>query len=158
MTAFSALVRLSLSNSSRLLPCASSVSSNALLVVVEAVDRVVQGVVDLGLHDLLRQRHLGLLEQHLQRLVADLLGLLDALHPLHLLGEAVLELVDRVEFACQLGEFVVGLGQLAFLHRLDGDGHLRLFTCVLTGGQGGGEDAALLLLEADDASSRPSIS
>ena len=101
-------------------------------------------------HDLLRQRDLDLLEQRLQRLVADLLGLLDALDPAHLFGEAVAQLVDGVEFACQLGEFVVGLGQLAFLDRLDGDGHLRLLAGVLTGGQRGGEDAGLPLLEPDD--------
>ena len=51
------------------------------LVVVEAVQRVVQGAVDLGLHDRLRQRHLDLLEQSVQRGVADLLGLLGALDP-----------------------------------------------------------------------------
>ena len=150
LTAFSALVRLSASNSSRLLPCCFERLGELRLVVVEPVDRVVQRVVDLRLHDLLGQRDLDLLEQRLERLVADLLGLLDALDPLDLLGEAVLELVDGVEFACQLGEFVVGLGQLAFLDGLDGDGHLRLLAGVLTGGQRGGEDAGLPLLEADD--------
>ena len=124
--------------------------ANFVLVVVESVDRVVDGVVDLRLHDLLGQRDLDLLEQHLERLVADLLGLLDALHPLDLILQAGLELVDGVEFACQLGEFVVGLGQLAFLDGVDGDGHLRLFAGVLTRGQRGGEDLGLPLLEADD--------
>ena len=118
--------------------------------MVELVDRVVHGVVDLRLHDLLRQRDLGLLEQRLERLVADLLGLLDALHPLDLIVQARLQFVDGVEFACQLGEFVVGLGQLAFLDRLDGDGHLRLFAGVLAGGQRGGEDLGLPLLHADE--------
>ena len=61
-----------------------------------------------------------------------------------------MQLVDGVEFACQLGEFVVGLGQLALLDRLDGDGDLRLLAGVLAGGQRGGEDPGLPLLEADD--------
>ena len=49
-----------------------------------------------------------------------------------------------------MGEFVVGLGQLALLDRLDRDGHLRILAGPITGGQLGGEDAALLLLEPDD--------
>ena len=77
-----------------------------------------QRLIHLPLHDVLRQRHVDLLEQRLEHLVPDQLGLLDALVLVHLLGEAVLEFVDGVEFACQLGEFVVGLGQLALLHRL----------------------------------------
>ena len=79
--AFSALVRFSASNSSRLLPCSLQRLLELRLVVVEPVDRVVQRVVDLRLHHLLRQRDLDLLEQFLDRLVADLLGLLDALDP-----------------------------------------------------------------------------
>lgn len=118
--------------------------------MVEAVDRVVQRVVDLGLHDLLGQRHLDLLEQRLEDLVADLLGLLHPLDAAHLLDERFLEFVDGVEFACQLGEVVVGLGQLALLDRLDGDGHLGVLAGVLTGGQLGGEGFGLALLEADD--------
>ena len=141
---------LSLSNSSRLLPWASSALREGVLVVVELVDRVVHGVVDLRLHDLLGQRDLGLVEQHFEGLVADLLGLLDALDPLDLFLEARLQLVDGVEFACQLGEFVVGFGQLAFLDGVDGDGHLGLFAGMLTGGECRREDLGLPLLEADD--------
>ena len=68
----------------------------------------------------------------------------------HLIDEAVLQLVDGVEFACQLGEFVVGLGQLAFLDRLDGDGDLGLLAGVLAGGQRGGEDLGLAGRQPDD--------
>ncbi len=74
----------------------------------------------------------------------------DALARPQLLGEAVLELVDGVEFACQLGEFVVGLRQLALLDRLDGDGDLRVLAGMRSGGELGGEDAGLPLLEPDD--------
>ena len=42
-----------------------------------------------------------------------------------LLRESRLELVEGVELARQLGEVVVGLGQLALLDGRDGDGDLR---------------------------------
>ena len=117
------------------------------------------GVVDLRLHDLLRQRDLGLLEQVSRALSRICSACWTRFTRSHLIGEAGLELVDGVEFACQLGEFVVGLGQLAFLHRVDRDGHLRLFAGVLARDQRGGEDLGLPLLDRPTiASSRPSIS
>ena len=88
LTAFSAFARLSASNSSRLLPCSSSASANLASSWSRPWIALCSGVVDLGLHDRLRQRDLDLLEQGLERLVADLLGLLDALDPLDLLDEA----------------------------------------------------------------------
>ena len=108
------------------------------------------GAVHLGLHDRFRQRHVDLLEQGLQRGGADLLGLLHALDPADLIGQAGPQLVDGVEFACQLGEFVIGLGQLTFLDRDDGDGDFGLLAGVRTGGHLGGEDLGLAGRQADD--------
>ena len=47
-------------------------------------------------------------------------------------------------------EFVVGLGQLPLLDRLEGDGDLGLLAGVLTGDQLGGERLRLALGQADD--------
>ena len=121
-----------------------------LLVVVHTVDGVVQGVVDLGLHHLLRQRHVDLFEQLLDGLVPDLLSLLHPLDLGDLLAQVLAQLVDGVELAGQLGEIVVEFGQLARLDRLDGDGHLGLLAGMAAGHQCGGEDPALALLETDD--------
>ena len=107
-------------------------------------------LVDLRLHDGLRQRHLDLLQQQFERIVTDGLGLVDALDPFDLLGEVGLQLLDGVEFACQLREFVIRLGQLALLDRLDGDRHLRFPAGVLTGDELGGERLRLTLGQADD--------
>ena len=85
--------------------------------MVEAVQRVVHGAVVLGLDDGLRHRHVDLLEQSVQRRLANLLGLLGALELADLVAKAGPQLVDGVEFACQLRELVVGLGQFAFLDR-----------------------------------------
>ena len=95
------------------------------LVVVEAVDRVVHGVVDLGLHDLLGQRDLGLLEQRLERLVADLLGLLDALDPLDLIGEVALSSSMVSNSLASWANSSSASGSSRSLTELDGDGHLR---------------------------------
>ena len=120
------------------------------VVVVDAVVALCRVSLTWACTIVLRQWHVDLLEQRLQCLFSYLLGLLNAFDPAHLFGEAVLQLVDRVEFACQLGEFVIGLGQFAFLDRLDGDGDLCLLAGTLTHGQLGGEDAALPVLEPDD--------
>ena len=121
-----------------------------ILVVVEAVQCVMHRLVDLRLHDRLRQRHLHLLEQRLDGRVADLFRLLYPLEPAHLVAEARLQLVNGVEFACQLGEFVVQFRQLAFLDRVHRDGHLRALASVLTGGQRGGEHPALPRRKSDN--------
>ena len=47
-----------------------------------------------------------------------------------LIGQVVFELVDGVELAGQLGELVVGLGQLALLDRADGHGDLGVLAGV----------------------------
>ncbi len=106
------------------------------------MQRVVQRVVHLRLDDRFGQRHVDLLEQSVQRGDADLLRLPGALDPAHLIGQVGAQLVDGVEFACQLGEFVIGLGQLAFLDRADGHGDLSLFPGVRTGCHRGGERLA----------------
>ena len=82
------------------------------LVVVERVDRVVLARLELGLDDGLRQRHLGGVQQRVQHLVPGLHGLLHLLHPAHPLPQVGAQLVEGVELAGQLGELVVGLGQL----------------------------------------------
>ena len=118
--------------------------------MVEAVQCVMHRFVDLRLHDRLRQRHLHLLEQRLDGRVADLFCLLYPLEPAHLVAEARLQLVNGVEFACQLGEFVVQFRQLAFLDRGHRDGHLRALASMLTGDQRGGEHPALPRGKSDD--------
>ena len=118
--------------------------------MLEAVDGVVHRGVHLRLHDRLRQWHLDLLKQRLERGIADLLGLLNPLHPPHLVGEVCPQFVQSVEFACQLGEFVIGLGQFALLDRLHRDGHLGIGAGVLAGDQFGGEGRGLALGAAHD--------
>ena len=120
------------------------------LIVVEAVDRVVQCGVDLGLDDGFRQRNLGELQQRLQRGVTDLLGLVDPLDAAHLLGQVVAQLGEGVELAGQLGELVVGRGQFAFLDRPHRHGDIGLVPGVLAGDQGGGEGRRLALGQADE--------
>ena len=83
-----------------------------LLVVVERVDRVVHARVELGLDDALGQRHLGGVDERVEHLVAgrrELLHLLDAAEAGAQVGG---QLVERVELAGQLGELVVGVGEL----------------------------------------------
>ncbi|SKU81997.1 Uncharacterised protein [Mycobacteroides abscessus subsp. abscessus] len=118
--------------------------------MVQAVDGLMQVVADLLLEDLLRHRDLDLVEQRGDGLVADLVGLRDALAALHLLGEAVLELADGVEFACQLCKVVVGGRQLTLLDGADLDGDLGLLAGELAGGQLGGEHLLLAGLQPDD--------
>ena len=59
------------------------------LVMIKRVDRVVQCRIDLSLNDRLRQRHLDEIEQRLQRVIADGLGLMDPLDPPHLFGQVL---------------------------------------------------------------------
>jgi hypothetical protein len=79
-----------------------------VLVVVEAVDGVVHGAVDLGLDDALGQRHVRGVDDGLEDLVAGLADLLHAAHPAEPLAQVGGQLVERVELAGQLGELVVG--------------------------------------------------
>ena len=137
-----------------LLPRAASASSAAAANLASSwsgtVDGVVHRLVDLGLHDGLRQRHLHEFQQRLEGVIADLLGLLD-LEPPDLLLETAAKFLDGVEFAAaSCAEFVVGLGQLPLLDRLEGDGDLGLLASVLTGDQLGGERLRLALGQADD--------
>ena len=55
--------------------------------MVKRVDRVVQCRIDLSLNDRLRQWHLNEIEQRLQRVIADGLGLMDPLDPPHLFDQ-----------------------------------------------------------------------
>ncbi len=118
--------------------------------MVEAVHGIVQHSVDLGLHDRLRQRHLDLLQQGLQHLVADLTGLLDLLDALDPVPQVFLQLVEGVEFAGQLGEVVIGLRQFALLDRAHGDGDDRFLARMLTGDQVGGEFLGLVDRKPDE--------
>jgi hypothetical protein len=119
-------------------------------VVLEPVQRVVHGVLELRLHDRLGQRYLHLVQQGVQRRVADLLRLLDALDLTNLVGQIGSQLIHGVEFTCQLSELVIGLGQFALLHRADGHCHLSFPAGVRPGRQGGGEIAGLARGQADD--------
>ena len=101
--------------------------------MVELVHGLVGADVDLGLHDGLGQRHVGLLEEGVEHAVARLAALLHLLHPGEAGAQVVLELVERVELAGELGELVVGLGELALLDLRDGDRDLGLLAGVLTG-------------------------
>ncbi|CDZ88569.1 hypothetical protein RHRU231_420118 [Rhodococcus ruber] len=134
------------------------------LVVIERVDGVVQGAVDLGLDDGLGQRHLDRLEQHVENLVADLTGLLDLLDPGDPLAQVRLELVEGVELARELGELVVLGGQLALLDTVHRDGDDGLVAGMVTGDQRGGELLRLArghaderLVEAVDELTRPHL-
>ena len=65
------------------------------------------------------------------------------LHPADLLGQVGAQLFNSVEFAGQLGEVLVDLGQRPLGNGLHGDGHLRLATGEAAGNQRGGEGLAL---------------
>lgn len=67
-----------------------------------------------------------------------------------MVAQVAAQLIDSVKFACQLREFVIGLGQFALLDRLDGHGHLRVLAGVFAGGQLGGELLGLVDGQADD--------
>ncbi len=64
--------------------------------------------------------------------------------------EVRLELVDRVELGGELGELVVGLGQLADLHGLRGDLDVGLLARAVAAGELGGEGGGLAGREADE--------
>ena len=84
-------------------------------------------VVDRGLG----QDDLDLVQQDVDEGVARGEGLLGLLGLGGLLLQVLGELFHGVELGDHLGEVVVGLGQLARLHGLDGDGDLGLFTLVV---------------------------
>ena len=120
------------------------------LVAAELSEQLLQLAFDLLLDDALRQRHLGLLEGGGEDLVADLLGLLALLGGLDLLGQVLAQLVDGVELGGHLRELVVGVGQLADLDGLDGDGDLGVLALMLAGDELGAELLGLALGQADD--------
>ena len=79
----------------------------ALVVVLEGVDGVVEARLDLGGDDALRQRHLGGVDERLEALVARLADLAHALHLAQPGTQVVGQLVEGVELAGELGELVV---------------------------------------------------
>ena len=85
------------------------------------------------------QDDLDLVEEDVDEGVARGEGLLGFLGLGGLLLEVLGQLLQGVEFGHHLGEVVVGLGQLASLHGLDGDGDLGLFTLVVAALEGGRE-------------------
>jgi hypothetical protein len=115
-----------------------------VLVVVEGVHRVVGAGLDLGGDDRLRQRHLGVLDELVQETVTGLRGLLHPLGPAQTLAQVLGQLVERVELRGQLGELVVGLGEVTLLHGGHLDGDLRILVGVLTGDQLRGEGLLLV--------------
>ena len=75
---------------------------------------------------------------------------MDSLDAFHLLGEILAQLTNSVEFACQLGEFVIRFGKFPLLDRLHRHGHLGLLAGVFTGEQLGGERGGLAVGKTDD--------
>ena len=131
------------------------VDLGAVLVVLEAT-LALEVAVHLGRDDALGDRHLDLVEDGLEQLVAgrDALGELGV--DLGLGGEVGLELVERVELGGQLGELVVELGQLALLDR--GDGHGAVGVLALRSPPASGAVKVLVssAVMPMSASSRPS--
>ena len=62
----------------------------------------------------------------------------------HLPAQVLAQLIDRVELGGELGELVVGLGQLALLDSGGGNSDLSLLTLVLATGQCGREGDGLI--------------
>ena len=127
------------------------------LVVINALDGVLQDTVVLSLHDRLGQRHVDLVEKRIGGGRENLLGLLGTLGGPNLLAELGAQFVDGVEFAGELSELVIGGVQFTFLHRLDGDSDFGVAADVFTGRKLGGEHLRLVdrqpdqgLVEADD--------
>ena len=73
--------------------------------------------------------------ERLEELVARGDGLVRRLDARDLLAQVRRELLERVELGGELGEVVVGLGEVALLHGGGGDGDRRLLALVLAAGQ-----------------------
>ena len=151
LTAFSAASRASASNFSRELPSASSAAANFGLVVVQTVDGVVHRLVDLGLHDGLRQRHLHEFQQRLEGVIAG------SSRPAgsRLTRRTCSSRLPRVPRWCRIRLPVARIRrrprQLPLLDRLEGDGDLGLLAGVLTG------DQLRVVNVFDSPSDRPTI-
>ena len=103
-------------------------------LVVEAVlllEVTVHLLVDQGL----RHRDVDLLEQGIHDLVAGGDALTEHARLAELLADVAAQLADGVELARDLGEVVVGLGQLALLDGEQRDGDLRGLTLVVAAEQ-----------------------
>ena len=87
------------------------------LIVVEGVQGVVLTRLELRVDDRGRQGDLGGVKQGLEHLVSGLGALLHRFDPAKPRAKVGAQLVDGVEFAGELGELVVGRGQLALFHR-----------------------------------------
>ena len=125
------------------------VDLGAVLVVLEAT-LALEVAVHLGLDDALGDRHLDLVEDGLEELVARGDALRELGVDLGLGGEVGLELLERVELRGELGELVVELGQLALLDRGDGDGAVGLLALAVATGERGGEGLRLVGRHADE--------
>jgi hypothetical protein len=90
-----------------------------LVAVPGVAVAVLEVALDLGRDQALRQRHLDLGEQRLERVVARLDTLLQLLVAGQPGPQVGLQLVQGVELAGQLREVVVERGQVADLHRAD---------------------------------------
>ena len=96
-------------------------------------------MVELELDHGLGEEDFGARKQLVNEAITCLKCLLRSLGLCGLLLEVFHELIDGIEFGNHLREIVVGLGKLALLDGLDGDGHLGLFTFMLAALEGGGE-------------------
>src|SRR6185312_13777710 len=114
----------------------------AVHVVFEPV-LVLEVTVHLVEHELLRNGDVERLEQFVDDLVARLSALLEDLGLAELLAQICLQLVDGVELARDLGEVIVGGGQLALLDRGELDRDLRLLALVVAAEQRGLEGRGL---------------
>ena len=112
----------------------------AVLVVAVTIGEV---VVDLLLDRGLRQWEVDGLEERVAHLLACGVALLEQLDAGDALGDVGLELVEGVELARELGEGVVGVGELALAHLGDDDGHLEGLVGELAALRGEGERAGL---------------
>ena len=92
--------------------------------------------VELVGDDALRQRDLDLLQEGLENGVTGGRGLLEALAVAEAAADVLLELLDGVELAGELGEVVVVLGELLLLHLVDGDVDVDLLADQLTAHEG----------------------
>ena len=91
------------------------------------------------LDDRLGKKNFGAGQKVLNQAIACLQCLLGLLGLCGLLLEVFLQLVDGVELGNHLSEIVVGLGKLALLDGLNGQGNLCLFAFMLTTLEGRGE-------------------
>ena len=96
------------------------------------------------LDDRLGKKNFGAGQEVLNQAIACLQCLLGLLGLCGLLLEVFLQLVDGVELGNHLSEIIIGLGKLALLDGLNGQGNLCLFAFVLAAleGRGEGDDVA----------------